>query len=159
MSLISKYQELTTHLKNEWGFHNLFLQSVSSGFSTLLELLPALLPALPSLKRGEEAAWKKCIKHSRNPDTAFTEITMLCSKECYSHFILCEFCPWNSPFCSTCAQHKKHFYVFWMQDPLENIQIKVNFRGKLCTRIISIRIHQGSESVGSKWFFSDHCNC
>ena len=95
---------------------------------------------------------EKCIKHSQNIDAAVIEITMLWSKECQSHFILCECCPWNSPFCSTCAQQKT-LLCFLASVSTENIQLKVTIREKLYMRIISVRIHQGSENVGSSDFF------
>ena len=130
---------------------SMFLQLVWGGFSTLLMLLPALLPKFPSLKPGEEAAWEMH-KTFTEPGPSSTEITMLWSKECQSHFILCECCPWNSPFYSTWAQHKNTLLCFLASGSIENIQRKVTIREKLCMRIISVRI-QGSENVGSSDFF------
>lgn len=47
----------------------------------------------------------------------------------------------------------KALLCFLAAGSTENIQITINFRGKLWARILSIRIHPGPDCVGSSDFF------
>lgn len=99
-----------------------------ASFRTLLVRLPFLLSMLSSPKPGERVP-DKCEKHSRRTWAQHLWRSQRCAPRSASHTLFCTFL-------LCCAQHRNISLFSGHIFTIVNIQIKINFKGPLCSRII-----------------------